>query len=134
MSVPTPMPDCPFPRSRRLLKAAEFDRVFRARRSQSDGVIVLYACENSLPMSRLGLVVSRKCGNAAMRNRWKRCIREAFRLAQLELPAGFDLVVLPRVGATPTMPSVRQSLRRLADRLARRSTRPPSGAPPEATP
>ncbi len=107
-----------FPKSRRLLKTAEFDRVFKRRRSQSDGLLVLYACENQLGYSRLGLVVSRKAGNAVVRGRWKRCLREAFRLMQHELPAGLDLVALPRPVATPTMPRVQKSLRTLAIRLS----------------
>ena len=82
-------------------------------------MLILYACENALPLSRLGLVVSRKAGNAVVRARWKRCLREAFRLAQHELPQGLDLVALPRAGATPTMPRVQQSLRNLSLRLAR---------------
>jgi ribonuclease P protein component len=108
-----------FPRSRRLLKPAEFDRVFDRRRSQADGMLILYACENGLDYPRLGLVVSRKAGNAAVRARWKRCLREAFRLEQHELPVGLDLVVLPRASAAPTMLRVRESLRNLAARLSR---------------
>jgi ribonuclease P protein component len=108
-----------FPKSRRLLKTAEFDRVFKRRRSQSDGMLVLYACENELGYSRLGLVVSRKAGNAIARGRWKRCLREAFRLLQHELPAGLDLVILPRPGATPTISRVQESLKTLATRLSR---------------
>jgi ribonuclease P protein component len=113
------MPDFRFPKSRRLLKPAEFERVFAAKRSQGDGMLVVYGCTNDLPTPRLGLVVSRKCGDAVTRNRWKRCIRDAFRLAQHELPPGLDLLAMPRVGATPTMPRVRQSLVTLAGRIAK---------------
>ncbi len=113
------MPNHNFPKSRRLLKPSEFDRVFRRRRSQGDGMVLVYACENELPHARLGLVVSRKVGNAVIRNRWKRCLRDAFRLAQHELAPGVDLVVLPRAGAEPSMPRIRQSLCQLAARLAR---------------
>jgi ribonuclease P protein component len=127
------MPDFPFPKSRRLLKAAEFDRVFHRRRSQSDSLVVVYACENALPHARLGLVVSRKCGNAVVRNRWKRCLRDAFRLVQHELPAGLDLVVLPRRGAAAASPRLRESLLMLAGRLARQLQKSPP-APQAAEP
>lgn len=82
-------------------------------------MLILYACENGLPHPRIGLVVSRKAGNAIVRGRWKRCLREAFRLSQHELPVGLDLVALPRAGATPTLSKVQQSLRTLSERLAR---------------
>jgi ribonuclease P protein component len=127
------MPDNRFPKSRRLLKAAEFDRVFHRRRSQSDSLVVVYACENILPHARLGLGVSRKCGNAVVRNRWKRCLREAFRLAQYELPPGLDFVVLPRKGAAAATPRLRRSLLMLAARLARQLQKSPP-APQEAEP
>jgi ribonuclease P protein component len=122
-----------FSKSRRLLKAAEFDRVFHRRRSQSDSLVVVYACENDLPHARLGLVVSRKCGNAVVRNRWKRCLRDAFRLAQHELPAGLDFVALPRKGVAPATPRLRQSLLMLAERLARQLQKSPP-VPQEAKP
>jgi ribonuclease P protein component len=111
--------DYSFPKWRRLLKKADFDRVFLRRQSRSDHLLVIYACENALPHSRLGLVVSRRYGGAWRRNRWKRCVREAFRLAQHDLPMGLDLVVLPRAPhQSPTTPAVQQSLRRLVARLA----------------
>ena len=112
------MSDFRLRRSRRLLKTVEFDRVFDRRRSQADGVLLVYACKNDLEFSRIGLVVSRKVGGSVLRARWKRCIREAFRLSQDELPRGLDLVVLPRPQATPSMPRVRQSLQTLSARLA----------------
>lgn len=113
------MDDQTFPKSLRLLKKADFDRVFARRRSRNDNALVVYACENGLPHCRLGMVVSRRYGDAVQRNRWKRCLREAFRRAQHELPAGLDLVVLPcSPGQTPTTPSMETSLRKLASRLA----------------
>ena len=132
LAVNSLMPCYGFPKSRRLLKAAEFDRVFRRRRSQADGMLLVYACENSLPHARLGLVVSRKVGNSVARNRWKRCLREAFRLAQHELPAGLDLIVLPRAGAEASLPRMRQSPCQLVGRLARQmdSSIAPSAPPP----
>lgn len=107
-----PMPH-PFPKSHRLLTKPEFDQVFGARCSRADGRLVVYSCPNNLGHPRLGLVVSRKVGNAVVRNRWKRLLREAFRLARHELPA-VDLVCLPRPACKPELDTLAASLRKLS--------------------
>jgi ribonuclease P protein component len=132
--IQAPMPEFRFPKSSRLLASADFDRVFARRRSQSDGVLTVYGCENELAAPRLGLVVSRKCGDATVRNRWKRCIREAFRLGQHELPKGVDLVVLPRAGAEPSLARIQKSLGELAARVSRGLNRPAAADPSDAPP
>ncbi len=109
-----------FQKSARLLKPSEFDRVFHGRISASDDLIIVYAAHGTIEQPRLGLTVSRKCGNAVVRNRWKRSLREAFRLVQHDLPRHIDLVILPRRGATPDVARLQVSLRKLASRLAMR--------------
>jgi len=106
------------PKSLRLQRASQFDRVFAARRSRADRHLVVYAAANGLPHPRLGLVVSRKGGGAVVRNRWKRRLREAFRLAQHELPA-VDLVCLPRSPQPPELERLIASLRRLTQTRGR---------------
>lgn len=49
--------------------------------------------------SRLGITVSRKVGNAVVRNRFKRRIRAWFRAHREELAAPVDLVVIARAPA-----------------------------------
>jgi ribonuclease P protein component len=49
-----------------------------------------------MPVTRLGLSVSRKVGSAVVRNRVKRLLREAFRTSASALPPGLDLVVVAR--------------------------------------
>ena len=49
--------------------------------------------------SRLGIVATRKVGDATMRNRIKRVCRECFRLWPGFVPDGIDLVVIARAGA-----------------------------------
>ena len=44
----------------------------------------------------MGLIVSRKVGNAVTRNRIKRLCRECFRLEVVKIPEAIDLIVIPR--------------------------------------
>jgi ribonuclease P protein component len=116
-----------FPKSYRLLTREQFDRVFAAKCSAADGRIIVYGAANDCAHPRIGLVVSRKIGNAVVRNRWKRLLREAFRLSRNELPEHLDLVVLPKQGAKPQLGALQQSLVELSRRLAKRVRR--SSAP-----
>ena len=112
-----------FPKSLRLLRPAQFRRVYNRNLVVSDAVLVLRGCENGLDRSRLGLTVSRKVGNAVVRNRWKRVLREAFRRSQTELPVGLDLIASPRRGAQPDAAAVAKSLPQLTRRIAGRIAR-----------
>jgi ribonuclease P protein component len=112
--------DFTFPRSERLRRQADFDRVHRANWYAADGVLVVRGASNDLPYSRIGVSLSRKVGPAVLRNRWKRLIREAFRLERDRIPRGLDLVVRPRRGAHPSAAAIRHSLVKLTIQLARR--------------
>jgi len=117
-----------FGRQFRIRSPAEFDRVYAAKVFAADDVLIINACTSDLPHPRLGLSVSKKAGNAVARNRWKRLIREAFRLSRGELPAGIDLVVRPQKGAAPDLAAIRRSLPALARRVARRLVKGERGA------
>jgi ribonuclease P protein component len=112
---------------RRLRRTVDYDRVYQRRRSASDSRLLVFACENDLGHPRIGLSVSRKVGNAVRRNRWKRLLRDAFRLTQLELPAGVDLVTIPRAAVVPPLADVIDSLLRLSHQAAKKLHRTPSG-------
>jgi ribonuclease P protein component len=137
MTAPTGRsPSLAFPQTHRLKTPAEFERCYARKRSASDGVLIVYACENDRAHPRLGCSVSRKVGNAVVRNRYKRLFREAFRLVQHELPSGVDLILIPRPGPEPTLEAVRASLLKLAAQAARKlgAQRPTRPAPKQPTP
>ena len=110
----------------RLNRQADFDRVHQSQVYAADEVLVIRATRNELAQIRMGVSLSRKVGNAVLRNRWKRLVREAFRLEYASLPKSLDLVIRPRRGATPQAAAIRQSLKQLVPRLAKRF--PISGA------
>ena len=114
------MSDKRFLREHHIRRPADFRRAYGRRCVASDDLLVVFAAPNDLPYPRLGLSVSRKVGKAVVRNRWKRLIREAYRLSRERLPAGVDLVVVPRPTARAKLKSLLESLPRLADRAARR--------------
>lgn len=117
------MNDYQFPRQYRIRLNKDFERVFQQRVTASNHLVVVYGCATGLPYPRLGISVPRKIRSAVRRNRWKRLVREAFRLSRAELPPGVDLVVVPRAGVEPKLQDIRQSLLDLSGRIARRLAR-----------
>lgn len=91
---------CKFPRSVRLLRHADFERVYKqGRRHFSAHLTVFYlprpANENAAEGGRVGFTVSKVLGGAVVRNRMKRRLREAVRLHGM-IPAAMDIVINPK--------------------------------------
>lgn len=124
------------PPASRLLRPADFERVYARRQSAAAGPIVLYMAAHPVADApvRLGLSVSRRIGSAVVRNRWKRCLREAFRGVRNDLPRGTDCVVVVRGGPPPrgaeAAAALAGTLVALARRIAGRGgDRRPRGGP-----
>lgn len=117
------MPDQPraasFGRSARLLKPAEFERVFTENeRARTESLLVM-ARPNALGQARLGMVVAKRLlPRAVDRNRVKRCVRETFRMQRLGLPS-CDYVV--RLIAKPVPGHETRDLARTLTRAGQRA-------------
>jgi ribonuclease P protein component len=102
-----------FPRGARLLRHADFERVYKSgRRHFSPSITVFFlsrraerhqgqtagrkSASTAAPGLRVGFTVGRALGNAVHRNRMKRRLREAVRLSHPPLAACADVVINPK--------------------------------------
>lgn len=101
-----------FRKNQRLTHAKQYAKVYARRCSVNRAQVRIYAELNGTEpaITRLGLSVGRKFGPAVARNRFKRLIREAFRLSQRELPTGLDLIVQSHPHETLTLDGYRELL------------------------
>ena len=87
-----------FSKKEKLHLNREFKRVFgfgTVYRHPALSVFIYKRKSDNLPPVRLGLVVSRKAGNAVTRNKLKRQLREIFRLNKHRMKYRADILILP---------------------------------------
>ncbi|MEI6239613.1 MAG: ribonuclease P protein component [Planctomycetia bacterium] len=114
-----------FAKAARIWRPSDFERVFTARWTAAANGLVLHAVPSEChpAVARLGVSVSRRVGNAVVRNRWKRRLREAFRRVRGRLPPA-DYVVVVKARAAPAGAAgvrlVEETLVALAGRITSR--------------
>ncbi len=88
------------PRPARLKRRAEFLRVAaKGRKAPMPGLVLQALPRDDDGPARLGFTVTKKIGNAVVRNRTRRRLKEAARLVLASAPvAGVDLVLIGRDG------------------------------------
>ena len=85
-----------FPKEARIRKRREYLEVMGQGRKFVTHRLVFFCTAWDSRDARLGVTVSRRVGNAVVRNRVKRRIREIFRRRRTLLPEGLRLVVVAR--------------------------------------
>lgn len=88
--------------------------------------VVAVGCRAEQPWTRIGLTVSRKVGNATVRNRVKRRLREIFRRNKASFPMQRDIVLIARsAAAEASFEALREEVLRLCGQLATKAGPPP---------
>ncbi len=82
----------------RLRRTSDVRQVYDEGRSWVHPMLVLVARPNGLDSSRVGVTASRRLGGAVARNRAKRLLREAARRLYPQFEAGWDVMLIARVG------------------------------------
>lgn len=79
-----------------LTSNQEFKDIYRKADSKVTKYFVVYYRRAVTDKSRVGFTVSKKIGNAVVRNRARRRLKECFRLHEDTLKGCYDLVIVAR--------------------------------------
>lgn len=85
-----------FPKTERILKQWDFVNLNRWGKRRPTRHFIITFKRNGLGFTRLGVRVSKRIGNAVMRNKIKRLVRECFRLNKTYFPEGYDILITAR--------------------------------------
>ena len=99
----------------RIKKNEEFQGIFKAGKSFANRELVIYYIKKPKQTHfRIGLSVGKKIGNAVMRNRIKRYLRESFISLEDDIISEIDLIIIARnPTANMTYHQIKKSLTHL---------------------
>lgn len=88
-------------RKLRLRNREDFSRIYRGGKSFANGQFVVYWSKQHVAEPfRLGVSASKKIGNAVVRNRMRRMIKEIVRLQEKRIVPNTDFILIVRKPAT----------------------------------
>lgn len=82
-----------------LRKNSEFRHVYDKGKSFANKYIVMFFIKNNLSFNRVGFATTKKLGNSVVRSKFKRRMKESFRLNDTKFTQGYDIVFLSRANA-----------------------------------
>jgi len=124
-----------FTRKQRLEQSRDFRRLRSQGQSIAQGCLLAnWSIAAERPTSRLGVVTSKKIGNAVERNRARRLLREAFRLHQQAIAKPIDLVLVARPSiAGKSRSEVERDFLSALRKAGLKAASPPAKIQPETT-
>ncbi|QAY67494.1 ribonuclease P protein component [Paenibacillus protaetiae] len=124
-------------RKLRLKNRNDFNRVYRAGKSFANGQFVVYWSRQRIADPfRLGVSASKKIGNAVVRNRMRRVVKEIVRLNRDRIVPNIDFILIVRKPAVEmqTKDLERSVLHVLKRAGLLKNTVPPKAAKPVPKP
>ena len=82
-----------------LTRNHEFRRLYSKGKNAASHCVVVYCAKNGKNENCLGITVSSKLGNAVLRNRIRRRLKEIYRLNEHLLKTGYNIVMVARSGS-----------------------------------
>lgn len=104
----------------RIRSSLDFDAIYNYRQKVWSSSLLIFGMPNQKEVTRFGVSVSKRHGNAVVRARLKRLLREAFRQSQHQLPQGMDIILIPQKDAKATVDDFCTALIKLTKKLQRR--------------
>ena len=84
------------PKSSIIRNKFEFNRVYSKGRSYVNQMMIIHVVNSSNVKGRVGFAVGKKIGNAVIRNRIKRLMREAYRISQHCINQNVSMILIAR--------------------------------------
>jgi len=112
---------------KRLKRDIDFDRVIKTGLKGTRGPLTFRVTRSAKDASRVGVRIGRAVGNAPVRNRIKRMLRESFRLMQFDWPMPIDVLVLVRKHDAMTLAEYQKIMSGELARAVRELLRQPEG-------
>ncbi len=80
----------------KIRKSQQYNNVYQNGRKLISKCLIIFLLDNNLKTNRYGIVTSKKIGNAVIRNKAKRRLRELIYEKHGELKQGYDIVLVCR--------------------------------------
>lgn len=94
----------------KLKTKTEFLKVYNQGEKYFGYFQLIYFKKNNLKKNRLGVVASKKTGNAVCRNKLKRLFRENFNKQENNLKQGYDIVFIAKKNAGEQFKTLKLSM------------------------
>jgi len=80
----------------KIIKNSDFQNIYKIGSKYFGKYILIYILKNNSAESNIGVVASKKVGNAVVRNRLKRLFKEVFRLNKFHLKDNYNIVIISK--------------------------------------